>query len=627
MSVGELNGPPTMSPDGSRIAWLSSGHAAPRLVLFDVARRRVEARITGAPDRVRAFSWTHLPGIGLAVADASGSEEWSLHRLCDGEWTVAARDSGAQLRIAGLSARRPAELLLATNARDPEHHDYEVLDLRTGERTGVLRNTGYAACYFDEDFRPRLIETVNQDGSRDLWHDRAARRLFLRIPHEAALITRFSHFSADGELAYFLLPEGDTGTRLVALRCRAGAPASHERTVFSVERADVLRVLAEPSTGCPEYLEVQRFRRRMVALAPHLERPLRALRRRLGTEPVLLERQLGDRYWLLARHRADADAEYFGYQPAVDELWPLMQARPARRRAQIFCRAVDVPLRTGERAITYLAGPRDGDRAKPTVLLVHGGPWRRTGWEFDSRRAWLAEQGFLVLEPNFRGSIGFGAGWVNAADGQWGATMQDDLEDTLDWAIRRGYADPARIALVGGSYGGYAVLQLAATSTRAFRCVVALSPLTDLVDFVTNLPAAWRTAAPMVRRRIGDPGLSEQRRQLARHSPVGNAATVRCPVLLVHGANDARVPVEMSSRMFLALARSGRDATLALFPDEGHEIVGAENQRARDELIAGFLAGQRGGTDDRPNRPGSTSMRLLRTPNAAATLEQQEAPC
>ncbi|WP_433664301.1 alpha/beta hydrolase family protein [Nocardia sp. CA-128927] len=627
MSAGELNGPPTMSADGRRIAWLSSGDATPRLVLFDVARRRIESRITGTPDRVRAFSWTHLPGTGLALADATGSEEWSLHRLQDGEWTVAAQDSGAQLRIAGLSPRRPAEVLIATNARDPEHHDYDVLDLRTGERTRVLRNTGFAACYFDADFRPRLIETVNPDGSRDVWHDRAARQLFLHVPHEAALVTRFSHFSADGELAYFVLPEGDTGTCLVALRCEEGEQASEEKTLFSVERADIARVLADSASGRPEYLEVERFRRRMVALEPTLEEPLRALRRRLVAQPLILERQLGDRYWLVAKHQTDSDAKYFGYEPARDELWPISHARPARRPSSIFCRVADVPMRTGERAVTYLAGPREHDRAKPAVLLVHGGPWRRTGLEFELRRAWLAEQGYFVLEPNFRGSIGFGARWVNAADRQWGATMQDDLEDTLDWAIRRGYVDPERIALVGGSYGGYAVLQLAATSARAFSCVVATSPLTDLVDFVANLPAPWRTAAPMVRRRIGDPAISDQRRQLTQRSPVNNAATLGCPVLLVHGANDARVPVEMSSRMFLALARAGGDATLALFPDEGHEIVGADNQRAKDELIAGFLARQLRGADEPPDPQGSSSMRLLRSPNALATRDMQEVPC
>ncbi|MFC9438726.1 alpha/beta fold hydrolase [Nocardia sp. NPDC057030] len=627
MNTGELNGPPTMSPDGRRIAWLSSGDAAPRLVLFDVARRRVESGGTGAPDRVRAFSWTHLPGTGLALADATGREEWSLHRVRGAEWTVLAQDSGAQLRIAGIGQRRPAEVLIATNGRDPEHHDYDVLDLRTGVRTRVLRNTGYAACYFDADFRPRLLETVNPDGSRDLWHDLAARRLFLHISHEAALVTRFSHFSATGELVYFVLPEGDTGTRLVALHCRPGERATEANTLFSVQRADVVRVLAEPASGRPEYLEVERFRRRMVALTPSLESPLRVLRRRLGSAPLILERRLGDRYWLIAQHRTDADASYFGYQPALDELWPLAQARPDRSPSPTFCRAAEVPMRTGDRAVTYLSGPRELDRERSAVLLVHGGPWRRSGLEFDLRRAWLAEQGYVVLEPNFRGSAGFGAHWVNAADRQWGAAMQDDLEDTLDWAIRRGYVDPARIALVGGSYGGYAVLQLAATSARRFRAVVALSPLTDLVDFVGNLPAPWRTAAPMVHRRIGDPARSDERRRLARHSPVNNAATLDCPVLLVHGAADARVPVEMSSRMFLALARAGLDATLALFPDEGHEFVGTANRRARDELIAGFLARQLRGGAERPDLPGSSSMRVLRTPNASAVRDPQELPC
>ncbi|MGH3842171.1 MAG: alpha/beta hydrolase family protein, partial [Pseudonocardiaceae bacterium] len=353
-----------------------------------------------------------------------------------------------------------------------------------------------------------------------------------------------------------------------------------------------------------------------------------------GAEPLLLERRLGDRYWLVAEYRAGADARYFVYQPDVDQLWPLSVARPRQHRLPIFCRIADVPLRGGGRAVTYLAGPHSGrlgdggtakDTCPPAVLLVHGGPWRRSRWEYNERRAWLANQGLTVIEPNFRGSTGFGADWVNAADRQWGAAMQDDLEDALDWAIRRGHADPDRIGLVGGSYGGYAVLQLATTSVRRFSCVVATSPLTDLVAFIEELPEPWRTAAPMVRRRIGDPADPEQRRALVQKSPLTNASTVCCPVLLVHGVNDTRVPVEMSARMFMALARGGKDATLALFPDEGHEIVNASNRRAADELIAGFLARHlRGAATPYPSPPAAT-MNILHTPRSGVVAEQAKA--
>jgi len=628
--IGEVTGPPSMSVDGRHVAWLSSGDTAPRLVLLDVAGRTECRRVNSRATRTRAFVWSYLPDVGVAVADGTGSENWALFRVGvdTGDWTPLGDPSDAQMRVAALSPRRPAEVVIATNGRDPQHHDYDLVCLRTGGQTRLLENTGYSAVYFDEALEPRLVETVNADGSRSLWHGPPAQgRLFLQVPHEEALCTRFIHFSADGGLAYFVLPGGPDSMRLVGLRYVEGEPATVVDTVIAVRRADIGRVLAAPSTGRPQLVEVERFRRRTVALDASLEPALRALRRRLGSEPALLERRLGDRYWLVAAHRPDVDTRYFAYEPIRDDLWALSAARAGRERRPVSCRAVDVPVRDGHRAVTYLTGPAvirpvqstgTGRTAPepppPAVLLVHGGPWRRSRWEYDERRAWLAGQGLTVIEPNFRGSTGFGAGWVNAGDRQWGAAMQDDLEDTLNWAIRRGYADPSRLALVGGSYGGYAVLQLAATSVREFRCVIATSPVTDLVAFVQALPGYWQTAAPMVHRRVGDPADAGQCRLMTQLSPVSNAASIRCPVLLVHGVNDSRVPAEMTTSMFMALARADRDATVALFPGEGHEIVSTGNRLACDALQAAFLARHLRGAEPAEPTPATTTMRLLHTP-------------
>jgi dipeptidyl aminopeptidase/acylaminoacyl peptidase len=636
--MGEVTGPPSMSVDGRYVAWLSSGDAAPRLVLLDVDSRTERGRVDPRAARTRAFAWSHLPGVAVAVADSTGSENWTLYRVGadTGDWAPLGGPSQAQMRVAALSPQRPGEVLVATNGRDPRHHDYDLVSLHTGERTRLLENTGYSAVYFDEALRPRLVETVNADGSRSLWHGVPSRgRLFLRVPHEEALCVRFTHFSADGAVAYFVRPDGPVTMRLAGLRCVDGQPATEVETAFTVPRADVVRVLAAPSTGRPQFVEVDRFRPRTVALDPSWEPALRALRHRLGGEPALLERRLDDRYWLLATHRPDVDTRYFVYQPGPDDLWPLPAARTGPARPPVTCRVADVPMRDGQRAVTYVTGPgvtgpgasppdasrpgasrpgRSAAAPPPAVLLVHGGPWRRSRWEYDERRTWLARQGLTVIEPNFRGSTGFGSAWVNAADRQWGAAMQDDLEDTLDRMVRWGYADPSRIALVGGSYGGYAVLQLAATSTREFRCVIATSPVTDLVAFVQALPAYWQTAAPMVRRRVGDPADAGQRRVMTRRSPLYNAASIRCPVLLVHGLNDSRVPPEMATRMFMALARGDRDATLALFPDEGHEIVSTGNRLACDALKAAFLA-RHVWDEDRPEpAPFATTMKLLHTP-------------
>ncbi|MFI6146641.1 alpha/beta hydrolase family protein [Streptomyces sp. NPDC051109] len=625
---GEVNGPPSLSADGRFAGWLSSGSAAPRLVLYDVAARRELSRSSVGAARCRAFTWTHLPGVGLAVADADGAENWALYRVRaeTSEWTPLGVDPAARTQVVGLSDRRPGEVVLSADSGDAGRRDYLRVCLLTGESEPVLRGSAHSAVYFDRDLRPRLTETVLPDGCRELRHMPGPGRdpedaPYLRIAHEDALTVRVLRFSDDGHSLYLVLPHGPDGVQLAVLDFRPGVPAGEPRTLYQVRGGDFADVLYAPDTGVPDLAHVERAQRECVALDEPGSEHIARLRTALGTEPVVLERRGG--LWLAASHRPEREVVYAVHDVGTGETWTLTEARPGREPSAVECRPSSVPLRDGGHAVVYVTRSVRAWRAGapgPTVLLVHGGPWRRSRWEYNERRAWLAEQGYTVVEPNFRGSTGFGSAWINAADRQWGHAMQDDLEDALDWAVAEGLADPDRIALLGGSYGGYAVLQMAATTDRELRRVVATSPLTDLVRFLEEPPAFWLAAAPMLRRRIGDPAEPGQRARLAASSPVNRPEGFRCPVLLVHGTTDSRVPAEMSTRMFMALAQADRDASLALFPDEGHEVVTTGNRNALNVLLARYLAeglGVPGPSADGPAAgPQGTGMKLFDSPRA-----------
>ncbi|MDN3260517.1 alpha/beta fold hydrolase [Streptomyces sp. CSDS2] len=622
----EVHGPPALSADGRFAGWLRGGAEATRLVLYDIGTRRELGRARVRAARCRAFTWTHLPGVGLAEADADGAERWDLFlvRAETGEWTALGDGSLVRTRIAGLSERRPDEVVVSADGRDAAHRDYLRVCLRTGATTPVLCDSAHSAVYFDGELRPRLTETVLADGTRELRHLPAPGHrdgaVFLRIPHEEALTTRVLRFGDDPSRLYLVLPDGHDGVRLAEFACRPGEPAGEPSTLHRVEGGDYAEVLYDPDTGVPDLVHVERARSACVPLQERWTPLVERLRARLGTEPTVLERR--GAVWLVAAHRPERDAHYLVHDAVRGDTWPLSKARPGQEPAALECRPARVPLRGGGHAVTYVTrGTRQWRSGTPgaAVLLVHGGPWRRSRWRYAERRAWLAGLGYTVIEPNFRGSTGFGAAWINAADRQWGAAMQDDLEDALDWAVAEGLADPVRIALLGGSYGGYAVLQLAATTSRPLRCVVATSPLTDLVRFLEEPPAFWRTAVPMLRRRIGDPTVPDQRAALTAASPVNRADGFRCPALLVHGANDSRVPADMSTRMFMALAQADRDASLAILPDEGHEAVTTGNRAALDELIAWYLGRRLGpaGPAVPWTPPDGTALRLFDSPRAA----------
>ncbi|MFJ6798104.1 alpha/beta hydrolase family protein [Streptomyces sp. NPDC091268] len=610
---GEVNGPPSLSADGRYAGWLSSGSAAPRLVLYDVAARRELSRSSVGAARCRAFTWTHLPGVGLAVADADGAENWALYRVRadTAEWTPLGTDPAARTQVVGLSDRCPTDVVISADSGEVGCRDYLRVCLLTGETEPLLRGSAHSAVYFDRDLRPRLTETVLPDGCRELRHmpipgADAEGLPYLRIEHADALTVRLLRFSDDGDSVHLVLPHGPDGVQLAVLDCRPGAPAGEPRTLYRIRGGDFAGVLYTQDTGLPDLVHVEHAKQNCVALDEAGKERIAGLRSALGTEPVVLERRGG--LWLAASHRPDRDVRYAVHDAGTGDTWSLTAARPGQEPLAVECRPSSVPLRDGGHAVAYITRSTQAWRTGgpgPTVLLVHGGPWRRSRWEYNERRAWLAEQGYTVVEPNFRGSTGFGSAWINAADRQWGRAMQDDLEDALDWAVAEGLADPDQIALLGGSYGGYAVLQMAATTERRLRRVVATSPLTDLVRFLEEPPAYWLAAGPMLRRRIGDPADPGQRALLAEFSPVNRAEGFRCPVLLVHGATDSRVPAEMSTRMFMALARADRDASLALFPDEGHEVVTTGNRNALNALLAEYLAdGLRG-----PGREGTAAAR------------------
>ncbi|WP_159046301.1 alpha/beta hydrolase family protein [Streptomyces sp. MMG1121] len=623
MSGAEVNGPPALSADGRFAAWLNSGVTAPRLVLYDVTERRELHRAHVGAARCRAFTWTHLPGVGLAEADADGTENWSLFlvRFDSGTWQPLGDGSTARMRIAGLSEQRPDTVVVSVDGRAPGHRDYLRISLRTGATSPVLRASGHAAVYFDRALRPRLAETVLADGSRALRHLTAAGEdagSCLHIPHEEALTSRVVRFGGDPERLYMVLADGPDGVRLAELDCRPGRPARLLRTLHRVTHGDCTGVLFDEDAQAPDLVQVERARSECVPLGGRWASTVERLREDLGTEPTVLERRAGR--WLVAAHRPERDVHYAVHDTVSGQTRPLSRARPAQAPLPVECAPAMAALRGGGRAVTYVTRPAGARGPGPAVLLVHGGPWRRSRWRYAERRAWLAARGYTVIEPNFRGSTGFGAAWVNAADRQWGAAMQDDLEDALDWAVAEGLADPARTALLGGSYGGYAVLQLAATTRRPLAGVIATSPLTDLVRFLEEPPDFWRSAAPMLHRRIGDPADPGQRAALEAASPVNRPEGFACPVLLVHGATDSRVPADMATRMFLALARADRDAVLALFPDEGHEVVTAGNRAALHALLDRYLTrwlGPADGPGEPPDPAADTTLKLFESPRAA----------
>jgi dipeptidyl aminopeptidase/acylaminoacyl peptidase len=224
---------------------------------------------------------------------------------------------------------------------------------------------------------------------------------------------------------------------------------------------------------------------------------------------------------------------------------------------------------------------------------VHGGPWARDTWGFDPIAQWIANRGYLCLMVNFRGSTGYGKSFLNAGDREWGAKMHDDLVDAVHMAVDAGWADPAKVAILGGSYGGYAALVGATFTPELFCCAVDVVGPSNLKTLLETIPPYWAPMIAQFHRRVGDPEKDEE--FLWSRSPLSRAADVRVPLLIAQGANDPRVKQSESEQIVEALEKAGIDHEYLLFPDEGHGFAKPENRMRFFAAAERFLAAHLGG--------------------------------
>ena len=302
---------------------------------------------------------------------------------------------------------------------------------------------------------------------------------------------------------------------------------------------------------------------------------------------VELSRTLDDNKWVVTYSRDDGPVEWYLYDRPAKKASFLFSARPELEAYQLSSmEPIEYVARDGMTIYGYLTVPAGmKDERLPTVLLVHGGPWHRDVWGYNPWAQWLANRGYAVLQPNFRGSTGYGKQYINAGDRQWAGGMHTDLLDAKDWAVERGIADPKRVCVMGGSYGGYATLAALAFSPGEFSCGVDIVGPSNLNTLLATIPPYWSTMVAAFHKRMGD-----NEEFLNSQSPLFKAHEIKAPLLIGQGANDPRVKQAESDQIVEAVRANGQPVEYYVFPDEGHGFVVPENDMAFNAAVEGFLA-------------------------------------
>jgi dipeptidyl aminopeptidase/acylaminoacyl peptidase len=229
------------------------------------------------------------------------------------------------------------------------------------------------------------------------------------------------------------------------------------------------------------------------------------------------------------------------------------------------------------------------------VLNVHGGPWARDGWGLNPYHQWLANRGYAVLSVNYRGSTGFGKEFINAANNEWAGKMHDDLIDAVNWAVEEGIAQKDKVAIMGGSYGGYATLVGLTYTPDFFACGVDIVGPSSLVTLLQNVPEYWMPFMPVMKVRVGDVDTEDGRAELLKRSPLTLVDKIKKPLLIAQGANDPRVTQLEADQIVDAMKKKNIPVTYVLYPDEGHGFARPENRKSFNAVTEAFLAEQLGG--------------------------------
>lgn len=258
---------------------------------------------------------------------------------------------------------------------------------------------------------------------------------------------------------------------------------------------------------------------------------------------------------------------------------------------------VRYPARDGVEISAYLTVPQGVEpKDLAVVVMPHGGPWGRDVWGFDGFAQFLANRGYAVLMPNFRGSAGFGEEFLNLGNGQWGTgTMQHDITDGVRWLIDQGIADPERVGIMGGSYGGYATLAGLAFTPDLYAAGVDIVGPSNIITLLNSIPPYWKPIQKLFAVRVGDLNVPADVERMESQSPLNSAEAIIAPLLVIQGANDPRVKKAESDQIVVALREKGQDVEYLVAANEGHGFANEDNNLAMFAKIEEFLATHLGG--------------------------------
>ena len=594
-----------ISPDGAYLSYLAPVEGVLNVWVAAVKDPDSARPITRDEERgIRHYDWTYDGQHILYYQDARGDEDWHVYatNITTGETRDLTPFEKVNSQILSVNEKTPNEILIGINTRNPQLHDVYRIELSTGERTLIEENPGFVSYLFDNDDRTRFAMTFSPTGGQVILQRDESNQWqpFLEVPNTDALTTGLAGFDKSNQVLYMI----DSRKRNTAALFTLDPASGKQELVAEDDRADVGGMLVHPTEKHVQAVSFIYDRNRWHVLDPAIQEDMDYLHSVEDGELSITSRTLDDRLWIAAYALDNGPVKYYLYDRNGKQANYLFSNRTDLDEYQLArMHSLTIKSRDGWDLVSYLTLPPDSvpdgearpSNPVPLVLLVHGGPWGRDVWGYDSQHQWLSNRGYAVLSVNFRGSTGFGKEFINAGNGEWAGKMHDDLIDAVNWAIREKITQRDQVAIMGGSYGGYATLVGLTFTPDTFVCGVDIVGPSNLVTLLQNVPPYWVPILPMMKDRVGDWTTEEGQKSLLAKSPLARVDQIQRPLLIGQGANDPRVKQIESDQIVEAMKQKNIPVTYVLYPDEGHGFARPENRLSFYAVAEAFLSEHLGG--------------------------------
>jgi dipeptidyl aminopeptidase/acylaminoacyl peptidase len=588
---------PEISPDGKMMTYLAPLDGVINVWVKTIGKDDDRVVTKDANRGVINYFWAGDGQHIMYLQDKGGNENWLLYdvSLQTGEERALTPYENVQVEVVGRDKHFPTHLVIAMNKDNPQLHDVYHVNLTTGEITQVAKNPGNVLGWLTDNYlQVRIAIAANAEGGMDMLYRGATSAEWKKIATwgtEDNLSTYPIGFTEDGRSLYLTDSRGANATKLVRLDIETGA-----KTVLAEDSLyDVSGVMINPDTYKVEAVAFTKDRDEWEVLDPAVKADFDAIRKIHEGDFAITSRDNADQTWIIHFTVDNGPVPFYAYDRRSKSATFLFYSRPVLKGYTLApMQPVAFQSRDGLTVHGYLTCPPGIPRTDlPLVLNVHGGPWYRDTWGYNAEAQWLANRGYACLQVNFRGSTGYGKAFTNAGDREWGGKMHNDLIDAVNWAVAQGIADPKRVAIYGGSYGGYAALVGATFTPDVFACAVDMVGPSNLVSFLETVPPYWTAALQMFYKRIGNPKTEPE--FLKSRSPLFKVDAIKIPMLIAQGANDPRVNKAESEQVVAAMQAKGIDHEYLLFEDEGHGFLKPENRLKFYAAAEKFLAKHIGG--------------------------------